>query len=77
MVDSFYLRLMIADERATINHYARSIGIWKQMIERETDETQRQYFEYFRDVDIIEMENSNERLEKYRSELTDYELSQG
>lgn len=77
MVDSFYLRLMIADERATINHYARSIGIWKQMIERETDETQRQYFEYFRDVDIIEMENSNERLEKYRAELTDYELSQG
>lgn len=77
MVDSFYLRLMIADERATINHYARSIGIWKQMIERETDATQRQYFEYFRDVDIIEMENANERLEKYRSELTDYELSQG
>lgn len=77
MVDSFYLRLMIADERATINHYARSIGIWKQMIERETDEIQKKYFEYFRDVDIIEMENANERLEKYRSELTDYELSQG
>ena len=76
MVDSYW-KLMIDDERETINHYARSIGIWKQMIERETDETQRQYFEYFRDVDIIEMENSNERLEKYRAELTDYELSQG
>lgn len=76
MVDSYW-KLMIDDERETINHYARSIGIWKQMIERETDETQRQYFEYFRDVDIIEMENANERLEKYRAELTDYELSQG
>lgn len=76
MVDSYW-KLMIDDERETINHYARSIGIWKQMIERETDEIQKKYFEYFRDVDIIEMENANERLEKYRSELTDYELSQG
>lgn len=76
MVD-LYWKLMIDDERETINHYARSIGIWKQMIERETDEIQKQYYEYFRDVDIIEMENSNERLEKYRAELTDYELSQG
>ena len=76
MVDSYW-KLMIDDERETIIHYARSIGIWKQMIERETDEIQKKYFEYFRDVDIIEMENANERLEKYRSELTDYELSQG
>ena len=76
MVDSYW-KLMIDDERETINHYARSIGIWKQMIERETDEIQKKYFEYFRDVDIIEMENANERLEKYRAELTDYELSQG
>jgi hypothetical protein len=38
------------------------------------DDIQRQYFQYFMDVDIIELENANERLERYRGELTNYEL---
>ena len=76
MVDPYYWKLMIGDEHETINRYARMIGTWKQMIEKETNDENRQYFEYFQRVDEIEMEKSYERLEKYRAELTDYELRQ-
>ena len=75
-IDPHYWKLMIEDERSTINHYARTMGIWKQMMEKETDETQKQYFKYFMDVDEIYLEQANERLEKYRHELIDYEQQQ-
>lgn len=76
MVDPYYWKLKIVDEHETINRYARMIGTWKQMIEKETNDENRQYYEYFQRVDEIEMEKSYERLEKYRAELTDYELRQ-
>jgi len=44
------------------------------MVQKETDDTQRQYFQYFMDVDIIELENANERLERFRGELISHEL---
>jgi len=75
-IDPYYWKLMIEDERNTINHYARTMGIWKQLMERETDETQKQYFKYFMDVDEIYLEQANERLEKYRRELIDHEQQQ-
>lgn len=76
VIDPHYWKLMIEDERNTINHYSRSMGTWKLMMERETDETQKQYFKYFMDVDEIYLEQAYERLKKYRSELTDYEQQQ-
>jgi hypothetical protein len=76
MVDPYYWKLIIEDERNTINLYARMMGTWKQMIHKEQDETNKQYFEYFMRVDEIYMEQANEKLEQYRKELTDYELSQ-
>ncbi len=75
-IDPYYQKLIIQDESSTINHYARSIGTWKQMLERETDETQRQYYKYFMDVDEIYLEIANERLTKFRAELNDYEHRQ-
>jgi cyclopropane fatty-acyl-phospholipid synthase-like methyltransferase len=75
-IDPYYWKLMIDDERSTINHYARSMGIWKQMIEKEKDETNKQYFEYFMDVDEIYLEKANEKLSKYRAELDAYEHRQ-
>ena len=75
-IDPVYQKLIIEDERNTINLYARMMGTWKQMIRKEQDETNKQYFEYFMRVDEIYMEQAHERLEKYRAELTDYELSQ-
>lgn len=72
-IDPYYWKLMIDDERSTINHYARSMGIWKQMIEKEKDETNKQYFQYFMDVDEIYLEKAHEKLTTYRTELDDYE----
>ena len=74
VIDPIYHKIIIQDERDSINFYARSIGVWQQMIQKEMDDIQRQYFQYFMDVDIIELENANERLERYRGELTNYEL---
>ena len=76
VIDPYYWRIMADDERNTINHYARMIGTWKQMLEREVDETNQQYFKYFMRVDELYLEQANERLEKYRAELTNYELQQ-
>jgi len=75
-IDPYYQKIIIDDEKDSINFYARSIGVWQQMVRKETDDTQRQYFQYFLDVDIIELENANERLGKFREELTRYELQQ-
>ena len=74
VIDPYYQQIIIDDERDSINFYARSIGVWQQMIQKETDDKQRQYFQYFRDVDIIELENANERLERFRGELISHEL---
>jgi cyclopropane fatty-acyl-phospholipid synthase-like methyltransferase len=76
VIDPYYWKIMADDERNTINHYARMIGTWKQMLEREVDETNQQYFKYFMRVDELYLEQANERLEKYRAELTNYELQQ-
>jgi hypothetical protein len=73
VIDPYYQTLKIQDERDTINSYARSIGIWKQMIEREKDETQKQYFQYFMDVDAIYLEKANEKLTRFRAELDAHE----
>lgn len=75
-IDPYYQKLKIQDERSTINHYARSMGIWKQMIEKEKDEKQKQYYKYFMDVDEIYLEKANEKLSKYRAELDAYEHRQ-
>jgi len=74
VIDPYYQKIIIDDERDSINFYARSIGVWQQMIQKETDDKQRQYFQYFMDVDIIELENANERLERFRGELISHEL---
>jgi len=74
VIDPYYQKIIIDDERDSINFYARSIGVWQQMVQKETDDTQRQYFQYFMDVDIIELENANERLERFRGELISHEL---
>ena len=74
VINPYYQKIIIDDERDSINFYARSIGVWQQMVQKETDDTQRQYFQYFMDVDIIELENANERLEKFRGELISHEL---
>ena len=76
VIDPVYQKIIINDEKESINFYARSIGVWQQMIQKEEDEIQKQYYQYFMDVDIIELENANERLEKFRGELTCYELRQ-
>jgi cyclopropane fatty-acyl-phospholipid synthase-like methyltransferase len=75
-IDPHYQNLIIEDECSTINHYARAIGIWKQMLEREKDETQKQYYKYFMDVDEIYLEIAYERLKRFRTELDDYEHRQ-
>ena len=75
-IDPHYQKLIIEDERSTINHYARSIGTWKQMLERETDETQKQYYKYFMYVDEIYLEIAYERLTRFRTEFDDYEHRQ-
>lgn len=73
VMDVITQRIFIDDEKDSINYYARSIGVWQQLIFITDEDRQKQMYEYFRDVDIIELENANERLEKLRAELTDYE----
>lgn len=72
-MDTVTQKIFIDDEKYSINYYARSIGEWQQLIHKTDDDYQRKMYEYFRDVDIIEMENANERLENLRRELTNYE----
>lgn len=73
VMDVITQRIFIDDEKDSINYYARSIGVWQQLIFITDEDRQKQMYEYFRDVDIIELENANERLEKLRAELTDWE----
>jgi hypothetical protein len=75
-IDHYYQKLIIEDEKNSINYYARSVGVWQQIIAITEDDYQKKMYEYFRDVDIIELENANERLEKFRAELTDCECGQ-
>lgn len=67
------IKAIIEDERDSINYYARSMGIWQELIRKTEDDYYKQMYEYFRNVDIIEMENANERLQTLRRKLTDYE----
>ena len=75
-VDPYYWKIIIEDERSTINHYARAMGIWKQMLEREKDDKQKQYYEYFMTVDEIYLEKANEKLTRFRAELDAHEYRQ-
>lgn len=77
MIDPVYQKVIIADEMDSIRYYAWEIGEMKGMIERETDERMMQYWEYFLSIAETEMELANERLTKFRKELTDYELQRG
>lgn len=67
------IKAIIEDERDSINYYARSMGIWQELIRTTEDDYYKQMYEYFRNVDIIETENANERLQTLRRKLTDYE----
>lgn len=73
MIDPYYQKIKIQDERDTINLYARMIGTWKQMIEVEKDDKQKQLYRYWMYLDEIELEAAYEKLTTYRTELDDYE----
>lgn len=78
-IDPYYQRLIIEDECNSINHYAQEIGFCKWMLERlteEKDDTLRQWWNYFLTLAEAELDNANERLEKHRQELIDYEQQQ-
>ena len=70
------IKAIIDDENDSINYYARSIGIWQELIRKTEEDYYKQMYEYFRNVDIIELENANERLQTLRRKLTDYERRQ-
>ena len=69
-------KAIIDDEKDSINYYARSIGIWQELIRKTEEDYYKQMYEYFRNVDIIELENANERLQTLRRKLADYERRQ-
>lgn len=78
-IDPHYQKLIIEDERSSINHYAQEIGFCKWILERLTedkDDTLRQWWKYFLSLAEAELENANERLEGFRQELVDYEQRQ-
>ena len=72
VIDPYYQKLKIQDERDTINLYARMIGTWKQMIEVEKDGKQKQLYRYWMYCDEIDLEVAHEKLTTYRTELDDY-----
>ena len=43
VIDPYYQKIKIQDERDAINTYARMIGTWKQMIEIEKDDKKSNY----------------------------------
>ncbi len=47
VIDPYYQKIIIDDERDSINFYARSIGVWQQMVQKETDDTQKAVFSVF------------------------------
>ena len=73
VIDPYYQKIKIQDERDAINTYARMIGTWKQMIEIEKDDKQKQLYRYWMYLDEIELEAAHEKLTTYRTELDDYE----
>ncbi len=75
-IDQYYHKIIIEDERDTINFYAQEIGFFKSLLEKEKDDTLRQWFNYFMVYSETELELANERLEKFRAELIDYEQQQ-
>lgn len=75
-VDPYYWKIIIEDERSTINLFARMVGTWKQMIEREKDNKQKQLYKLWMYQDEIELEAAHEKLTTYRAELDDYERRQ-
>jgi hypothetical protein len=78
-IDPYYQRIIIDDERRSINYYAQEIGFCKWMLERlteEKDDTLRQWWTYFLTLAEAELDNANERLGKFRQELIDYEQQQ-
>jgi hypothetical protein len=76
MVGPYLQIALINEEKDTINFHAQEIGFFKRLLEKQQDETLRQWFNYFTSYSEIEMEQANERLEKLRNELIDYEQRQ-
>ena len=76
MVDEYYQQIMIDDEKETIKYYAREIGQCKWMLERQTESKNKQLWQYFLAYAEAELEFANERLEKYRTELIDWQRQQ-
>ena len=76
-IDPYYHELQIEDERNSIKFYARSIGVWKAMLEKTTADTSDfiiGMLNYYLTLDETYMENVNENLKQLRKELADYRL---
>jgi hypothetical protein len=71
-----YQKLVIECEMQNINFYAQEIGFFKKMLEKEENDTARQWFIFFRDYSEIELEHANGRLEEFRKQLTEWESLQ-
>jgi hypothetical protein len=71
-----YQRLVIECEKQNINFYAQEIGFFKKLLEKEENDTTRQWFSFFRDHAEIELEQANGRLEEFRKQLTEWESLQ-
>jgi hypothetical protein len=76
MVSPYLQIALIDEEKDTINFHAQEIGFFKRLLEKQSDETFRQWFKYFISYSEIKLELANERLEKLRTEFVDYEQRQ-
>jgi hypothetical protein len=59
-----------------IKYYAWEMGQMQAMLEKEQDNTQRQWYQYFFSVAEQEMENASKRLQEHRQQLINYRLLQ-
>ena len=76
-IDPYYQELQIEDEKDSIRYYAKSIGVWKAMLEKTTADTDDfiiQMLNYLLTLDETYLENTHEKLKQLRQELTDYRL---
>jgi len=76
MVGPYLQIALIKEEKDTINFHAQEIGFFKRLLEKQSDEKLRQWFNFFISYSEIKLELANERLEKLRTELIDYEQRQ-
>jgi hypothetical protein len=76
MVGPYLQKALIDEEKDTINFHAQEMGFFKRLLEKQQDEKLRQWFNFFISYSETKMELANERLEKLRNELIDYEQRQ-